>query len=320
MKPRLQDYLVLHFLVMLWGFTSLLGALLKPLTAVEVVFWRTLLASALMWLLFGARYRRYPLGVKGWWAVLGTGVIIGIHWYLFFLAARVGNVSSCLAGLATGSVWTAFIEPLFDKRRVRLPELTAAVLVLAGLLLIFAGQADKAGGVAIGVASAFFTALFGIFNRRFVQQGLDVRSVATVGIFGSFVFSVLMLPLGVWTGMQPTYLPQLPQGIGWVWLALLSGVCTVFALTVSVSLGKRFSAFASSLAINLEPVYGIILAWFILGQAEYMTGYFYAGTALILLAVLGYTWLAARQNKATALDANAPEDTTLKVTPELFGA
>jgi drug/metabolite transporter (DMT)-like permease len=173
------------------------------------------------------------------------------------------------------------------------------------LLCILAGQADKAAGVAIGIASAFFTALFGILNRRFVQQGKDVRSVATVGIFGSFCFSALMLPVAVWLGLQPTYMPALPVGEGWGWLFLLSGVCTVFALTVSVSLGKRFSAFASSLAINLEPVYGIILARLILGQSEYMTPYFYLGTGLILLAVLGHTLASQRKGQAT---------------PELIGA
>jgi drug/metabolite transporter (DMT)-like permease len=296
MKPRLQDYLTLHLLVFLWGFTSLLGVLLKPLSATEVVFWRTLLAAALMWVLFGARYFRNPLTRKAVFAILGAGLVIGLHWYLFFLAARVGNVSSCLAGIATGSVWTAFLEPAFEKRRAKLRDLLTALVVMGGMLFIFSGDADKVWGVVVGIASAFFTALFGILNRRFVQAGLDVYAVATWGITGAFLSSVLLMPIAVLVGIQATWIPALPDDTHWLWLALLSGVCTVFALTVSVSLGKRFTAFASSLAVNLEPVYGIIVARLVLGTSEYMSTNFYLGTALILMAVLGHTVLAQKEN------------------------
>jgi drug/metabolite transporter (DMT)-like permease len=300
MKPRGQDYLLLHFIVLLWGFTSLLGFMLKPLTPMEVVFWRTLLAAACMWGLFYKRYQASPLIGRRLQAVAFNGFLIGIHWFLFFLAARVGNVSSCLAGIATGSVWSALLEPYFEKRKVQWEDLVSAVVVLIGLLIIFAGQADKAMGVIVGIASALFSSLFGIFNRRFVQTGSDVFAVSTVALTGAFGSTILLLPFAVWFGFQPTWVPQIPVGIDWLWLGLLAGVCTVFALTVSVSLGKRFTAFASSLAINMEPVYGIILARIILGQAEFMTHAFYLGTALILLAVLGHPVLSRRKGMPVA--------------------
>lgn len=293
--PRLQDYGLLHFIVLLWGFTALLGMALAPLTPNEVVFWRTLAAALAMWILFGRRISRQPIGAPRLWAMLGTGTLIAIHWWLFFLAARVGNVSSCLAGIATGSVWTALLEPVVDRRRIRWADLATAVVVCLGLLVIFAGQADKAWGVAIGIASALFSSLFGLCNRYFVQSGSDVFAISTVGLSGAFVTTAFMLPLSAWAGFQSTVWPALPQGSAWLWLFLLSGVCTVFALTASVALLRRFSAFSTSLAINMEPVYGILAARLLLGQAEAMTPAFYIGTAVILLAVLGHPLLLARQ-------------------------
>ncbi len=294
--PRLQDYGLLHFIVLLWGFTALLGMALAPLTPNEVVFWRTLAAALAMWALFGRRISRQPMGTPRLWAILGTGTLIAIHWWLFFLAARVGNVSSCLAGIATGSVWTALLEPVVDRRRIRWADLATAVVVCLGLLVIFAGQADKAWGVAIGIASALFSSLFGLCNRYFVRSGSDVFAISTVGLSGAFVTTAFMLPLSAWAGFQPTVWPALPQGSAWLWLFLLSGVCTVFALTASVALLRRFSAFSTSLAINMEPVYGILAARLLLGQTEAMTPAFYLGTAVILLAVLGHPLLLARQN------------------------
>ena len=293
--PRPQDYALLHFIVLLWGFTALLGMALAPLTPNEVVFWRTLAAAGAMWGLFGRRIASQPIAKRRLWAILGTGSLIAVHWWLFFLAARVGNVSSCLAGIATGSVWTALLEPVFDRRRIRWADLASALVVCLGLLIIFAGQADKAWGVAIGIASALFSSLFGLCNRRFVQTGSDVFAISTLGLSGAFGTTAFMLPLSAWVGFQPTLLPALPQGQAWLWLFLLSGVCTVFALTASVALLRRFSAFSTSLAINMEPVYGIIAARLLLGQTEAMTTAFYLGTAVILLAVLGHPWLLARQ-------------------------
>lgn len=297
-KPTLRDYLLMHFIVLLWGFTSLLGAFLQPLSATEVVFWRTLLAAVLMWALFGARYRKYPLQGSRLWAVLAGGGIIGVHWFLFFLAARVGNVSSCLAGIATGSVWTALLEPLYERKPFRKADILSAIVVMVGLLVVFAGQADKVWGVVVGIASALFSALYGIINRRFVQTGSDVYAISTVGLTGAFLTTVLLLPLSVAVGVQENVMPTLPDATHWLWIGLLSGVCTVFALTASVGLLKRFSAFSSSLAINMEPVYGIILARVLLGQAEQMTTAFYVGTALILLAVLGHPLAQSRSREA----------------------
>lgn len=297
-KPTLRDYLLMHFIVLLWGFTSLLGAFLQPLSATEVVFWRTLLAAGLMWVLFGKRYRRYPLQGRRLWAVLAGGAIIGVHWFLFFLAARVGNVSSCLAGIATGSVWTALLEPLYERKPFRRADIVSAIVVMVGLLVVFAGQADKVWGVVVGIASALFSALYGILNRRFVQTGSDVYAISTVGLTGAFLTTLLLLPLSVVVGVQPNLIPTLPNATQWLWIGLLSGVCTVFALTASVGLLRRFSAFSSSLAINMEPVYGIILAWVLLGKAEQMTTAFYLGTALILLAVLGHPLAQSRSREA----------------------
>lgn len=280
-----KDYAMLHFIVMIWGFTAILGLLIS-LPSLEVVFYRTLLASVLIGLGFAWKKSSLRVSRTELWKIMGTGVIVALHWVLFFGAARVSTASVCLAGMATTSLWTALIEPLANRKPVKLFEIFLGLMVLSGLYVIFRFELDYWLGLLMAVISALLGAVFSVINSKLTNRHepfvLTFYEMLAACLFAGLLLSVYPLVF------PEESLQLIPQGMDWLWLALLSGVCTVYAFSVSVELMRRISAFAVNLTINLEPVYGIILAVIIFGEKEQMTGGFYLGTLIILVSVLIY--------------------------------
>ncbi|MGY6522119.1 MAG: DMT family transporter [Mongoliitalea sp.] len=280
-----KDYTMLHFIVMIWGFTAILGLLIS-LPSLEVVFYRTLIASLLIGLGFAWKKSSLRVSREELFKIMGTGVIVALHWILFFGAARVSTASVCLAGMATTSLWTAFVEPLANKKAVKPFEIFLGLMVLSGLYVIFRFELDYWLGLLMAVASAFLSAVFTVINGRLTQRH-EPFVLTFYEMLGACLFAGLLLPL-VGFVFPGESVQLIPQGLDWLWLLILSGVCTVYAFSVSVELMRRISAFAVNLTINLEPVYGIILAVVIFGEKEQMTGGFYLGTLIILISVLIY--------------------------------
>ncbi len=300
-KPAFTDYLQLHFIVLIWGFTAILGKLLEPLDSSAVVLFRTLLAVAGMGTVLVARRQMIRVSPTDRWRLLATGGLIALHWVTFFLAARIANVSVCLAGLATSSLWASVLEPLILRRRVRPIEVILGAIVMAGLYLIFRFEFDKVVGLAVAVFSAMLSSLFTIINSRFTHR-LDALVIsfyemigASVGALGMWLFVRAADPLKIDQAAQ--YVPD--TLMQWIWLLVLSLVCTVYAYTVAIGLLRKFSPYLAILTVNLEPVYGIILAVLVFGNDERMTTGFYLGTLVILAAVLLYPFLNGRQPTTT---------------------
>ena len=295
-KPLFTDYLQLHFIVLIWGFTAILGKLLAPLDPSAVVLFRTLLAVAGMGVVLIVRRQSLLVSSADRWRLLATGGIIGLHWVLFFLATRLANVSVCLAGMATSSLWASMLEPLVLRRRVRSIEVVLGIIVMAGLYLIFRFEFDKVVGLLVAIFSAMLSSLFTIINSRFTQRynALVISFYemigASVGAFGMWVSVRLTDPMEATHVVQ--YVPD--SAMQWLWLLVLSLVCTVYAYTVGVGLLRKFTPYMAVLTVNLEPVYGIILAVLIFGDTERMTLGFYGGTLVILAAVLAYPFLDSR--------------------------
>lgn len=301
-KPSLTDYLQLHFIVLIWGFTAILGKLLQPLDASAVVLFRTLLAVLGMGFVLWLRKQSVRVSPADRWRLLATGAIIALHWVMFFLAARIANVSVCLAGMATSSLWASVLEPLVLRRRVRLIEVVLGAIVMAGLYIIFRFEFDKVVGLSVAVFSAMLSSLFTIINSRFTHR-LDALVISFYEMAGA-VLGALALWLVVQTtnssatSLSVQYVPETP--LQWVWLMLLAFVCTVYAYSVGVRLLRKFSPYMAVLTVNLEPVYGILLAVLIFGNDEHMTPGFYIGTLVILVAVLIYPFLNSRFTKTEA--------------------
>jgi len=280
----LKDYLRLHFIVLLWGFTAILGKLLT-VPPVELVFWRTLLAAIGLAVLLLARRQpwRIPAGQAA--RLLGVGALVAAHWITFFLAARISSVSVCLAGLATLALWTSLLEPLLLWRRVRGYEVGLGMLTMLGLYLVSQAEFDQLLGLGVAVLSAGLSAMFSVLNSKLVKQHPPLR-LTFYEMLGACLSVMIFLPFYGHYFTEGRGVELNWHGLDWLWLLLLAGVCTVYAFSASVELMKRLSAFVVNLTTNLEPVYGIGLAVLIFGAEEKMSGGFYLGTLLILVSVL----------------------------------
>jgi len=279
-----RDYFELHFIVLLWGFTAILGVLIS-IPAVELVFYRTLLSAILLGLLIKVRGTSFKVGGTPMLFMLLNGVLIGVHWITFFLAARVANVSVSLAGFATIALWTSILEPLILKKRFQWWEVFLGLIIMLGLYVIFQVEFEYAWGLTLAVISAFLGALFTVLNGRFTFD-FDHYTITFYEMIGATVSISLFFPW--YANWQFAGLHLTPTALDWVYLVILALVCTVYAYSIAVELMRRISAFAINLTVNLEPVYGIVLAVIIFGEKEKMTSGFYWGTGIILLAVLSY--------------------------------
>ena len=276
----MKHYIQLHALVLLLATTAILGKLLT-LPAEVLVGWRTLFAAcgAGLWVMFFHKRPLWP-GRRAALSFVAIGMVVGLHWICFFGAIRLAGISVCLAGLATLSLFTAFTEPFFEKRRVRPFEVMLGLLVVAGILLV-AGSIGRESLLGLGVAllSAFLAAIFPVLNRRLVTAGSDPLTMVAWEMAGAFVVSLALLPmLG---GLDQIFAWQ---GLDWLWLLLLAWVCTVFALGFHIRLLKHLSAYTMNLAFNFEPLYGILAAAIFFGEHRFLSPLFYAGMATILLA------------------------------------
>lgn len=284
-SPVVKDYLMLHFVVLIWGFTAILGMLIS-IPTIEMVFYRTLLAALGLALVFWWKKTKLRLPKKELAKILITGAIISLHWLLFFGAARVSNISVCLAGLATASFWTAFLEPMVNKTKVKWYEVFLGLLIIVGLVVIFSFELDYWLGLVMSVGSALLGAIFMVINSRLTKRG-HPYIITFYEMIGAFIFTALVM-LGYYLFYAEVQLQLVPTAMDWLWLVILAGFCTVYAFSVSVELMKRLTAFAVNLTVNLEPVYGILLAVLIFGEKEKMTGGFYLGATIILLSVCMY--------------------------------
>lgn len=302
-----RDYLHLHLLVLIWGFTAILGKLLDPLSPVVLVLYRTGLAVLGLLVVAYVQHRTHspaaPVAPRDRWRLLGVGCLIAVHWMAFFAAARLANVSVCLAGMATSSLWASVLEPLLLGRRVRAVEVVLGVVVMAGLYLIFRFEFDKVSGLLVAVFSAMLAALFTIINSRFTHR-YEALVISTYEMAGAFLASAVLVPVYYWFSQSSngssnsiSWAELVPLSTAqWCWLLVLAWVCTVYAYTIGVRLLRKFSAYLAILTVNLEPVYGILLAVLIFGNTERMTTGFYLGTLVILAAVIGFPFLNSRRS------------------------
>lgn len=287
----MRHYLQLHLLVFLLATTAILGELIS-LSAAGLVVWRTLLAAlgAAAWVVTVRRKSAWP----GWRAVRSfflVGLVIGVHWVCFFGAIKLSNVSICLAGMATISLFTAFTEPLMERRRIRPFEVLLGLLVVAGIALVVAAIMRAKGGQVAGlerghllgllvaIFSAFLAAIFPVLNRKLVTTGGDPLVMVIWEMVGAFTAALSLYPL-VGEG-KPLFVWV---HFDWLWILLLAWACTVFAHSFHIHLLRHLSAYTTNLAINLEPVWGILMAALLFKEHEQLHPLFYGGIATILLA------------------------------------
>ncbi len=294
--PSTRDLLKLHFIVFLWGFTAVLGKLVH-ISSVEMVFYRSFLAflgiGVLILLSKGATFK---ISKKDFLKVLLTGFIVGIHWLSFFGSGRISNPSTSLVGFATCSLWAALLEPLAKKRKISLVEVGLGLVVIIGLVIIFSFNFQYKLGLFLAIISGLTAALFSVINSKLVSR-VHEFTITFYEMAGASLVVLLFMPIFTLYMGGDIPFAQLPSFSDWFYIALMAFACSVYAYTVSIDLSRRISVFLIQLTLNLEPVYGIVLALLIFGKQEVMNLNFYLGTMVILSAVLFYPMIKKRMSK-----------------------
>ena len=279
-NDNLKSYLHLHVIVFIWGFTAILGKLIS-LEALDLVWYRMLFASVIMTfvVLLSKEKVKVPFNVLIGFIV--SGIIIAAHWLTFYQAIKVSNVSITLACLSTGAFFASILEPIFYKRKVIWYELLFGVIVVVGLGIIFNVETKYTTGIYLAVTSAFLSALFSVINGKYAKEyNPNIISLYELSS-GVFFISIYLFFAGSFT---PAFFAISVNDL--IWLFLLSSICTAYAFSASVKVMKFLSPFTVMLTINLEPIYGIILALLIFDDTEEMTPMFYVGALVILATVI----------------------------------
>lgn len=258
-----------------------------------MVFYRTALAAIGLGGLIVLSKNSFIISQKDLIKVIATGFIVGIHWITFFGSAKVSNASVSLVGFATGSLWTAFLEPLFGRKRIKTFEVLLGLVVVIGLYIIFSFDFRYPLGLTLGIISGFTAALFSVFNSKFVQR-IHPYTINFYEMLGAFICTTLFLPVYQNTWATNNELKLTPTAMDWTYIAVLSFVCSVYAYSAAIDLLKRLPVFFVQLTFNLEPLYGIVMAVLIFQETERMQIEFYAGAAIIIGSVISYPFLKER--------------------------
>lgn len=282
-----KAYFQLHLAVLLYGFTAILGKLIS-LNAVVLVWWRVLLTSLSLLLLVNViqLFRTMPrhLVLK----LMGVGVLVGLHWITFYGSIKLANASIALVCFATASFFTALLEPLVLKQKVDWFEITIGIAIIPGMILIVNGvDFSMIEGFLTGLISAFLASLFTVLNKKYVDTVSAIR-ITFLEMSAAWLFLCLIVPFYLAFSDESVFWPSW-KDLGY--LLFLSLVCTTFAYVISLRALKHLTAFAANLAYNLEPVYGIVLAWLILQENQELSASFYWGVVLILATIIGYPFL-----------------------------
>lgn len=296
MSDTRTAWLQIHLCVFLWGFTAIIGKLIT-LSALPLVLWRMLLVSLLLLLLPRVWRGVLRLSRRHLLAFLGVGVIVAVHWLTFYAAVKLANASVAATCMALIPVCLCFIEPMVTGRAFVRRELLLGVLVLPGVALVVGGTPDTMNaGIAVAILSAFLAALFTAWNKRLIHR-TDALSATALEMLGGGIFALALtlllasLPTRWDAGALLPAQEQLlavPGDSDMGWILVLAVACTLLPFALSLVALRQLSAYASSLAVNMEPLYAIILAILILGEQRELDLHFYLGAAIILGVVLVY--------------------------------
>lgn len=275
-----KAFLQLHIAVLLAGLTGILGKLIT-LNEGLLVWYRLLITAVSLWIL--ALIQRQPVrtGLRDILRIFGVGGIAALHWVLFYGSIKYSNVSVALLCFSSVGFFTAILEPLVFRHRIDWVELLLGLLVIAGIFFIFQVDPHYKTGILIGLASAVLGSLFPVLNKRILQD-VSPKTVTLYELSGGFLFLSVLLP--VYLHFFPVA-SMLPSASDWGWLLLLSWACTVLAFNLSMSALGRISAFTVNLTYNLEPIYGILLAFIVYREDRLLNAGFYIGFFLIILSV-----------------------------------
>lgn len=277
---KLITYLNLHLIVFIWGFTAILGALIS-IKADALVWYRMLFAGLFLFLFIVYKKKSFKIPLKEFSKLIFVGFLIAVHWIFFFKAIHISNVSVTLSVFSLGAFFTSLLEPLFYGRKVLWYEVFFGLIIIAGLVLILQVEMNYFEGILYALASIIIGVLFTLMNGKLIHK--HESSVITFYEFMSGVLFISIYFLFTNTFNAGFFILSTNDLI---LILILASVCTAYAFTASVKIMQKLSPYTVMLTTSLEPVYGIILAFFIIGGKEKMSFEFYIGAILIVITVI----------------------------------
>jgi len=274
----------LHIAVFLAGFTAILGKLIT-LNEGLLVWFRLLITVVTLGAILFFRKQLIRIPFKEVLKIFGVGVIVAIHWVTFYGSVKYANVSVALVCFSATGFFTAFFEPLILKRKISLIEVGLGLIAISGIYIIFDFHPQYKVGVIFGIISAVGSSLFPIYNKKLLLT-YSPKILTLYELGGGLLVLSVLVPFYLMQFPAAYYLPTLTD---WLWLLILAWLCTVLSFDLQLNALKKLSAFTANLTYNLEPIYGIILAFIFFKENENLHREFYIGVLLILLAVVpGY--------------------------------
>lgn len=288
-----KAFFQLHISVFLAGFTGILGRLIT-LNEGMMVWYRLLITALTMWVLYAVFSKRLQkISFHDILKIGAVGFTAAMHWVTFYGAIKYANVSVGLVCFSAVGFFTALAEPVINRTKLNWTELLLGLITIGGIYIIFHFDTKYKTGIILGLISAFLGCIFPIYNKRFLQR-INVETVLTWQISGGFLTLSLLLPF---------YLQHFPVEQFWpkwedlLWLLVLSWLCSVLAFRLTANALKHLSAFTVNLTYNLEPVYGILLAFMVYNENEYLSRWFYLGFAVIISVLVIHLFLVIRSEK-----------------------
>lgn len=292
-----KAFFQLHIAVFLAGFTGVLGKVIE-LNEGMIVWWRLLFTVVTMAVLFIVFKKLRKIPLKDILKICGVGLVAALHWLTFYGAIKWSNVSVALICFSSISFFTAIFEPLLFKRKLNQTELLLGLLTIAGIYIIFHFDDRYKAGIIAGVISAILAAIFPIFNRQFLQR-INVETMLLWQQIGGFITLSAILPFYFQLFPSRNFIP------GWqdvIWLLVLAWVCSVFAFQLTAHALKRLSAFTVNLTYNLEPVYGILIAFIVFKENQQLGRWFYYGFAVIIAVLVIHVFILIRQERKIVMN------------------
>lgn len=287
---KLKSYLHLHFIVFIWGFTGVLGELIS-VGSFEKVWYRMSIALLLIGIYVWYKKISLKIPLQLMLTFIVCGFVIALHWVAFFEAIEKSNVSVTLATLSTGAFFASILEPIFYRRKIIGYEVFFGLLVMFGLYIIYGVNGNFLYGMVLALIAAFLSASFSIINGKFAGK-YSSSYISFYQVLGGILFLTGYL---FFTGNMNADFFTLSSN-DWMYLLILGSICTAYTFVASIDVMKHLSPYTVMLTINLEPVYGIILAVLIFPETEKMSAEFYIGAAIILITILvnGYFKLSKK--------------------------
>jgi drug/metabolite transporter (DMT)-like permease len=285
-------YLRMHSAILLWGFTGVLGKFIR-LNEGMLVWYRMLISAFVLFLVLLWRKSLPKLPSKKWIQLSAIGVVVMIHWVAFYGSIKLSSISVAMICLSSTALFASLLEPLMNRKKFDFTEILFSILAVVGISFIYFSDVSASTGILVGIFSAMLSAVFNILNQR-IASDHEPLTISFIELGAGWLALTILLP--IYIHIQPTtyFLPDMKD---WFYLMILSIFCTVLTWILSLQALRKVSAYTMALSMNLEPVYGILLAILFANEGKVINGGFLTGAAIILTTVILHTWHRYKRSK-----------------------